>query len=505
MSRPSEGSFFAGDAVRRLFLILCGVALFVAGALYLHLDRRHIDRAWLVTGGPAGPVAGETTAMRVTGRLLDERADVRVDVLQARVARGGEQTRIDGVVLIPGRPATVLVPTAALDGAEELILDVDGGAGPRTLSVGVDLMRSGPAELPEVGAGLIESGDAGHRLEVLPVGGALVAGVPVGVLARLTDADGRPLTAAQVTATPRGHKALSCTTDSAGLCTLGDIEASSRQVLDIHVVDEAGGESAHDVTLDPATVKAALSPAIVVLPPGADTPARFVVRSFYDEELIYCDLWGDGAVVWSETRALQDGVATLDVPVPAAGVWRVQCAYHPAMPGGAGATALAVRSAEGSEPIRAHAATADGGLRAWLGFVPADASLGAAGTARLLDFLGSRMRFEPQSAVVLLDTNAYDEAALSSDVASTKRTLLLVIGGIFAVMVLWMLLSVVFGYRSVRRGFNAFRRDGGDEDDEPEPGSKSLSRNQAMIQVVALILIIVLNVLAIVMLLRMVG
>ncbi|GMV42300.1 MAG: hypothetical protein AMXMBFR64_40160 [Myxococcales bacterium] len=503
MSATRE-SFLVGDTARRLFLILCGLALFVAGSLYLHVDSTHIDRAWLVTGGPGGLVAGETTAFRVTGRLLDERADVRVDVLQARAARGGAQARVDGVVAIPGRPATVVLPTAALEGVEELALDVDGGAGSRTLIIGLDGSRGGAADLPPIADGIIEGASTPHRVEVIPVGGVLVAGVPVEVLVRATAGAGDPLIGAIITATVRGREPMTCTTDTAGLCSLGELKASSRQVLHLALVAPSGERSEHTSTLDPATVKTALSPALAILPTGADVPARFVVRSYYDDELVYCDLWGGGVVAWSETHALQGGRATLEVPIPATGVWRLQCAYHPAMPGGAWATAVVMRSERGTSPLRAHAQDSD--LSPWLAAVPPDGALGAGELARLIDLLGSRMRFEPQSAVVLLDTSAHDEAALAVRVADTKRTLLFVIGGIFAVMVLWMLLSVALGYQLVRRGFRTFRREQGeDPDTDAEDGRPTMSRSQAAVQVAALIIIVVLNVLAILMLLRMIG
>lgn len=487
-----------GDTPRRIFLVLCGVALFVAGALYLHLDRRHVDRAWIVTGGPGGVVSGAGLALRVGGRLLDERADVRVDVLRVRVAAGGDERSADGVVAVPGRPATIVVPSAELEGAEELVLDVDGPAGARTLRVPVDPMRVGPAPLPDVQQGIVHGQGGPHRVEVLPEGGVLVAGAPVDLLIRGADAEGRPLEGAQVTLRLGNQDEATCRLDAAGLCRVAGGDASQRQKGEV-AVDAAGVRTAHAVTLDPTTVKTALSPSAVV---AGSEGARLELRSFHDEELVYCDLWGDGAAVWVSTLALEEGVAQVAVEAPRDGAWRLQCAYHPAIPGGAWATALVLR---GDVGLREHVAAADGALRAWVQGLPTDETLGPEAAALLRSFLGSRMRFEPQAPVVVLDTRTLDEAALVAEVTATRKMLLGVIAGIFAVMVGWMILNVLLGYRSVRKGFDAYRTEQGVEGDALGEGAPGMSRSQATVQVVALVLIIVLNVVAIVLLLRMVA
>lgn len=491
----------SGDTSRRIFLILCGAALFVAGALYLHLDRKHVERAWLVTGGPGGVVSGGGLALRVGGRLLDERADVRVDVRRIRVAKGGAETAIDEVSIAGGRPATVIVPSRALDGAEEVVLDVDGPAGQRTLRIPVDPERVGAAPLPEVQAGDVQGEGGLHRVEVLPEGGVLVAGARVDLLVRGTDAEGHPLAGARVELKLGNQDPVDCRLDGAGLCRVAGGKASSRQAGTVRVVDASGGETSHSVTLDPATVKTALSPAAVLV--GEGGAARLALRSFYDEELVYCDLWGDGAAIWAETLLLDQGAADVAVEAPGDGAWRLQCAYHPAMPGGAWATALLIRGGEGTRDLRAHVGAGDGALRPWIEALPDDGALGADGDALLVSFLGSRLRFEPQAAVVLLDTRILDEAALVAEVTSTRRTLLMVIGGIFAVMVAWMVLSVLFGYRSVRKGFDAFQREQGEGAADSDAPLQGMSRSQAIVQVVALMLIIVLNVVAIVLLLKM--
>jgi hypothetical protein len=266
------------------------------------------------------------------------------------------------------------------------------------------------------------------------------------------------------------------------------------------VTDGTGVESTHQTTLFPGTLKTRLSPAGVVAGAG---DAALELLSYHEDEIVYCDLWRGGAMVWATTVALQGGTAPLSVPVPGPGPWRLQCAYHPASPGGAYATALLAHTDGATlRPLREAVAQGGGLEAAWLEALPADGALAAGTRERLVEWLASRATFDPMDSVVLLDTGALDAAALQESVARTRSRLLFVIAAIFAVMVLWMVLNIVLGYRSVRKGYATYQE--GEGEVAEAPGEETMSRSRAMVQVSALVLIVILNVIAVVMLLGLV-
>ena len=496
-----------GEKGRRLFLLLTGVALFIAGALYLHLDQQHVDKAYLVTGGPETPTGDGTLAWRITGRLLDERADVRVDIQGVRRREpDGRTTAVEPVTLDAGKPAALIVDAESLAGAVALEVDVSGQAGARTLALPLELPLPEPQELPLPTEGLVKGDGSPHRVEVLPEGGGLIAGVPNALLVRVTDSLDRPLAGATVRLVPKakGAPTLTGATGAAGLVELPAEAGATRQTFDVQITDGQGQTSSHDVSFVAGTLKTRLDPPGVVLPEGETGPAHLSVLSYQKDELVYCDLWRGGAMVWARTLALSGGRAPLEVPVPATGFYRLQCAYHPASPGGAYATALLLRTPGATtELLRRRVAEADSATAKAIAALPPDAALDPAARARVAAWLTSRVPFEPQTSVMALDTSVLDAEELRAQVAATRANLLLFIGAVFSVMVLWMMANVFLGYRTIRKDYEAFQESGDSPEDRVE--APSMSRARAAIQVGALCIIVILNVIAVVLLLRLVA
>ncbi len=426
--------------------------MFSLGVSYLSLAAPPSMASFLVLGGGAVR-PGAPLGLRVSGHDAVARRAVDVRVRGARVDGAPVELGAQGT-----RPAYVhlAVPSGLTSREASVELDVEAGERRETLRFRspvetVQVSGGAPARVLGGGSHGATGADVTLNVRLVVEDGALTAGMDNRVFLRVRDAAGRAVAGADVRvehkAIPQGRAR--GRTDGAGLFafTLRADQPSLNLRVDVRTDD---GRQAHvERLLRPYGQQMILRGSTLTVAPGA--PVAATLQSWPETLEATCDLYAGDVLLWTAPVETVDHRATFRLDPLPVGVYQLQCYRHPTDPGDTAATlGLLVTDAE---PVSALLAEVAG-----RGYVDAERfyAQGKPDAPLAGPFLLALLSEPPIAPKVLVATRERDIEARQAARVAAKTRVLAALGGVFVLVILWVVDVLLRHTLRTRRRLRAF-------------------------------------------------
>ncbi|MBM4353836.1 MAG: hypothetical protein FJ109_08580 [Deltaproteobacteria bacterium] len=500
MSHDRDPSALPLPRTYKLVIVVSVALMFLLGLFYLGLRNRRVGATFQVYASHE-LVSGLPAAFRAVQFNGVERKNLPVAIESVALYRDGREVataRAQSVV--PRLPSDLSLVLPGLEpGPVTARLDLVGWDGEkRSVEVQLDVVAPGESirhfqAIPELDA---PPSVTELDLGLSAAGGGLVDGVPNRLWLRVASLDGAPVDVLPEFRLDEGPVPGSVRSGRLGIASVETVVAGLNANLVMEI--PAGRERVVWQEMVAPDRMARLRAARRLF--SAEPPLHVQVEllSSLAELQMYCTLWHGGTAIEFLETATRNHSALIDLTLPSRGLYWLTCEDHfvssdefPAF------LPLLVTSDEGR--FLESLSTAFGGplSAGW----PRIADMTAPERERALDYLADRMAPQGVAIAQVVNTYAADLEELKERSSQQRDAVLAVIALLGLALLVWAVAVAIRQHRRLRRSFQEFQEK---EDVGDELAREGITRRRSFVPAALVALTFVLNIIALVWLLRLI-